>query len=162
MFPNVLILIPIYLIWSKLHLVNTLSSLIFTYSTFILPFSVWMLRSYFQGIPQDLEEAAMVDGCTRLQAILRVILPAAAPGLVAVGLYSFVLCWQEFLFASVLIRDNRIATITPAIYMFVGHQRTEWGPLAAQCLMAVIPVAVLFVYLQKFLVSGLTAGAVKG
>jgi len=162
MFPSVLMLIPLYLIWVRLKLINTYASLIFTYSTFIIPFCVWMLRAYFQGIPQELEEAAMVDGCSRTQAVFKIVLPAIAPGIIAVGLYSFVLAWQEFLFASVLITNNKMATVTSSIYMFAGSERTAWSPLASQSIMAIIPVAILFVYMQKFLIAGLTAGAVKG
>ena len=162
MFPYVLLLIPIYLIWSKLKLTDTYIALILTYCTFVFPFCVWMLRSYFQGIPQDLEDAAMIDGCTRMQAIVKIILPILSPGIIAVALFSFVLAWQEFLYASVLIRTNEMATVVPAIYMYAGTSRTEWSIIAAECMMAIVPVAILFVYLQKYLIAGLTAGAVKG
>ncbi|QPM68143.1 carbohydrate ABC transporter permease [Atribacter laminatus] len=162
MFPAVLLLIPIYLIWSRLQLTDSYIALVLTYCTFVIPFCVWMLKSYFQGIPQDLEEAAMIDGCTRMQAITKIILPVLSPGIIAVALFSFVLAWQEFLYASVLIRTNEMATVVPAIYMYAGTSRTEWSIIAAESVLAIIPVAILFVYLQKHLVAGLTAGAVKG
>lgn len=161
-FPRVLILVPMYLIWTRFGLLNTYTALILTYCTFIFPLSVWMLRSYFQGIPQELDEQAMVDGCSRGKAFLYVVLPNASPGIIAVGLYAFVMAWQEFLFASTIMRDNEMATVTSGIYMFVGHQRTDWSPLAVQCLFAVIPVAITFVFLQKYFVEGMTAGAIKG
>ncbi|MCX6090678.1 MAG: carbohydrate ABC transporter permease, partial [Candidatus Atribacteria bacterium] len=162
MFPYVLLLIPIYLVWSKLKMTDTYIALILTYCTFVFPFCVWMLRSYFQGVPQDLEDSAMIDGCTRMQAIVKIILPVLSPGIIAVALFSFVLAWQEFLYASVLIRTNEMATVVSAIYMYAGTSRTEWSIIAAECMMAIVPVAILFVYLQKYLIAGLTAGAVKG
>lgn len=162
MFPYVLLLIPIYLIMSNLGLADTYLAVILTYCTFIFPFCIWMLRSFFQSIPKDLEDAAMIDGCTRLQAIYKIIFPILSPGIVAVFLYSFVLAWQEFLYSSVLIRSNKMATVVPAIYMYTGQSRTEWSLVAADCVIAIIPVAIVFVFLQKYLVAGLTAGAVKG
>jgi multiple sugar transport system permease protein len=162
MFPPVLLVIPIFVIILNLRLYNTYTALIMTYGTFALPFSTWMMRSYFDTVPLDLEEAAMVDGCTRLQALARIVLPLAAPGIATVALFVFILAWQEYMFALTLTRTTEMRTLTVGISLFLGEYRVLWGSLMAGSVVVTIPVIVLFSYLQRYLVQGLTLGAVKG
>lgn len=162
MFPPMLLVIPIFVLMLKLGLYNTYASLIITYGTFALPFSTWMLKAYFDTVPLDLEEAAMVDGCTRLQALARVVLPLAAPGIVTVALFVFILAWQEYMFALTLTRTTDMRTLPVGISLFLGEYRVLWGSLMAGSVVVTAPVILLFSYLQRYIVEGLTLGAVKG
>lgn len=162
MFPPMLLVIPIFVLMLKLGLYNTYASLIITYGTFALPFSTWMLKAYFDTVPLDLEEAAMVDGCTRLQALARVVLPLAAPGIVTVALFVFILAWQEYMFALTLTRTTDMRTLPVGISLFLGEYRVLWGSLMAGSVVVTAPVILLFSYLQRYIVQGLTLGAVKG
>jgi len=136
MFPGILLLLPLYLIWVRLALLNTRLSLVLTYTTFTLPFCVWMLKSYFDSVPQALDEAARIDGCGRMRTLFSIILPMAIPGILAVALFAFLLAYQEFLFASVLTTANETRTLPVSIVAHTGPERTEWGPLAAQAVMS--------------------------
>lgn len=162
MFPPTLLIIPIFVLMLETSLYNTYASLIITYGTFALPFSTWMMRSYFDTVPPDLEEAAMVDGCTRLQALARVVLPLAAPGIATVALFIFILAWQEYMFALTLTRTTEMRTLPVGISLFLGEYRVLWGSLMAGSVVVTVPVILLFGYLQKYIVQGLTLGAVKG
>jgi len=162
MIPGVLILAPIYIIMRELGLLSTYQSLILLYCVFSIPLSSFMLKGYFDSIPFELEEAAELDGCSRLGFILRILLPLSAPGLLATGVFGFVTAWNEFLFGYVLINDEARRTLTPGIMVFKGPHLTDWGALMAASVLAVIPVALFFVNLQRFLIEGLSAGAVKG
>lgn len=162
MFPPMLLVIPIFVLMLKLGLYNTYASLIITYGTFALPFSTWMLKAYFDTVPLDLEEAAMVDGCTRLQALARVVLPLAAPGIVTVALFVFILAWQEYMFALTLTRTTDMRTLPVGISLFLGEYRVLWGSLMAGSVVVTAPVILLFSYLQRYIVEGLTLGAIKG
>jgi len=162
MFPPVLMIIPIFIFMLKLGLVNTYLSLIITYATFALPFSTWMLKAYFDTVPIDLEEAAKVDGCNQIQALTKIILPLAAPGIVTVALFIFILAWHEFMFALTLTSTTTMRTLPVGISLFLGEYRTLWGSLMAGSVVVTAPVVVFFVYLQKYIVQGLTLGAVKG
>lgn len=162
MFPPVLLIIPIFVLMLNLRLVNTYPSLIITYATFSLPFSTWMLKAYFDTVPVELEEAAMVDGCNRLQTLTRIILPLAAPGIVTVALFIFILAWQEYMFALTLTRTTEMRTLPVGISLFLGEYRILWGSLMAGAVVVTAPVIVFFVYLQRYIVQGLTLGAVKG
>lgn len=166
MFPGVLFLLPLYIIFVNIDtstgitLIGTKLGLIITYLTFSLPFSIWMLAGYFDGIPRELDEAAMVDGCTPWGALLRVLLPAARPGLVAVSIYSFMTAWGEVLFASVMTTDaNR--TLAVGLRLYSTQTNVYWNEIMAASLVVSIPVVVLFLVLQRSFVAGLTAGAVK-
>lgn len=132
------------------------------YTTFMVPLCALMLRGFFDGIPRELEEAAELDGCSRLSMLVRVVLPLSLPGLLATGLFAFVNAWNEFMFAYVLTNSDQHRTLTPGIMLFKGLYTTDWGGLMAASVLAVLPVAVVFTWLQRFLVQGLTAGAVKG
>lgn len=162
MLPGVLLVIPLFMIFKNLRLVDTRLSLIIAYTTFSLPFSIWMLRGYFDSIPAALEEAAMIDGCSRMGALWRVIIPVMGPGIAAVAINSFLLSWNEFLFALTLIQTDSLRTLPVGITTFMQQHYNRWDLLFAASTLASIPVLVLFFLLQKHMVRGLTAGAVKG
>ncbi len=161
MFPLVLLCIPYFRVVVKLGLYDTLSALIVVYTTFTLPFCILMLRSYFAQIPKDMEEAAMVDGCSRIGAIVRTLLPLSFPALVGAGLYTFLLAWNEFLFAVVLIESWEKRVITMAIYSLLAEFVTEWSMMMAFSVLASAPLVLAFIFLQRYVVQGMTAGAIK-
>ena len=161
MFPLVLLCIPYFRVVVRLGLYDTLTALIVVYTTFTLPFCILMLRSYFAQIPKDMEEAAMVDGCTRLGAICRTLLPLSVPALIGAGLYTFLLAWNEFLFAVVLIESWSKRVITIAIYSLLAEFVTEWNMMMAFSVLASAPLVLAFIFLQRYVVQGMTAGAVK-
>jgi len=161
LFPLAAIIVPIYIIMSKVGLINTYFSLIIAYLSFTVPISVWLLRGFIQGIPPELEEAAMVDGCGRLQAFIRIILPLSRPGIAATAAYIFFVSWQEFMFALTFITDEYKRTLTVGILDFVGQYTTDWGSLMAASVCVCLPVFILFLILQKQLITGLTKGALK-
>ena len=162
MIPGVLLLVPIYVVMRKLDLLSTYASLIIVYCTFMIPLATFMLKGFFDGVPGEIEEAAEIDGCSRIGFIWRVLLPLSLPGIVATGAFAFVAAWNEFMFGYVLINDDARRTLTPGIMIFKGSHVTDWGSLMAASVLAVVPVALCFVYLQRFLAGGLSAGAVKG
>jgi multiple sugar transport system permease protein len=160
--PTTLIYIPLFLVINGLGLANTLQSLIYTYLSFSIPFATWLLMGYFRGIPPELEEQAMIDGCSRLGAMARVLLPIAAPGIVAACIFTFTGAWNEFLLALVFINKPDLQTVPVKLAgMIVGDQYI-WGAIMAGAILASIPVIVLYFLAQRFIVSGLAAGAVKG
>jgi N,N'-diacetylchitobiose transport system permease protein len=163
MLPAAGLIIPLYVVLARYHQVNVLSGVILTYLTFVLPFSVWTLRGFLIGIPRDLEEAAMVDGSTRLGAFVRILLPLVAPGLVATSVFAFITSWNEYIFARVLLSDQNKQTVTLWLSYFLGSQRhTDWGALMAGSTLTAIPVVIFFLLVQRRIAFGLTAGAVKG
>lgn len=162
LFPLVLLVPPFYVVFRQLGLYDTHTALIISYVSFSLPYSVWMLTGYFRSIPRDLEEAAEVDGTTRLGAYLRVTLPLAAPGIAATIIYCFILAWNEFLFAFTFISTPAMRTLPVGLNMFIGQYNVEWNLLMSGAVVTTIPVVVMFIILQRYLVAGLTAGAVKG
>lgn len=159
MFPLVLLCIPYFRIFITLGLYDTRTSLIIVYLTFTLPFCILMLRSYFMNIPRDIEDAAMVDGCTRLGAILRTLVPISYPAFIGAGLYTFLLAWNEFLFAVVLIESWENRVLTMAIYSLMAEFVTDWNAMMAFSVLASLPLVVAFIFLQRFMVQGMTAGA---
>jgi N,N'-diacetylchitobiose transport system permease protein len=160
--PNALI-IPLYVVLAKYHQVNQLTGVIVTYLTFVLPFSIWTLRGFILAIPRDLEEAAMVDGRSRFGAFVKILLPLAAPGLVATSLFAFIQAWNEFIFAYVLLNDAQKQTLTIWLSSFYGTSRgTDWGGLMAGATLTAIPVVIFFLFVQGRIAFGLTAGAVRG
>lgn len=162
MIPGVLLLAPLYILMRQLELLSTFRALIIVYCTFSIPLCCFMLKSFFDTIPLELEDAAEMDGCSRFGFIYRILLPLSTPGIMATGLFCFVTAWNEFLFGYVLINDDARRPLTPAIMLFKGPHLTDWGALMAASVLAVVPVALFFVYLQRFLVEGLSTGAVKG
>jgi ABC-type glycerol-3-phosphate transport system permease component len=162
MFPAVMLAIPLYLLLTRFGLIDTLWALLVTYLTFALAFSVWMLKGYFDGIPRELEEAALIDGASRLQALWHVILPVAGPGVVTVAVFSFLLSWNEFFFAYVFLASNENFTLSLGMYGFIQQFTTQWGNIMAAGVLTTLPVLVFFFLLQRALTRGLVAGATKG
>jgi len=160
MFPVVLLIIPLFVLMRNFHLLDTYFGIIIGHSTFAIPFAVWMLTSYMNGIPREVDEAAMMDGATRLQTIRLVILPLLIPGIVTTAIYIFVTSWNEYLFAMMLSGDH-VRTVTVALQLFIGEFTVQWGLLTAGGTLVAIPVTILFLIVQRRLVGGLTAGAVK-
>jgi multiple sugar transport system permease protein len=161
MFPVVLLILPLFIVFRQLGLLDTYFALIMGHATFTLPFAIWLMTSYIDGIPPDLDEAAAIDGATRMQILLRVILPVVMPGLVAVGIYLFIASWNEYLFALMLAGRN-VRTVTVALQMFIGENEIHWGLLTAGGALVALPATLLFLLAQRRLVGGLTGGAVKG
>jgi N,N'-diacetylchitobiose transport system permease protein len=163
MLPQAGLIIPLYVVLARYHQVNTLSGVIITYMTFVLPFSVWTLRGFLLGIPKELEESAMVDGSTRLGVFVKILLPLMGPGLVATSVFAFITTWNEYIFAYVLLHDQSKQTAMVWLSSFLGSSRhTDWGALMAASTLTSIPVVVFFLFVQKKIAFGLTAGAVKG
>jgi multiple sugar transport system permease protein len=161
MFPVVMLILPLFVLMRDLRLLDTYFALIGGHATFTLPFAIWLLTGYFDGIPVELDQAAMVDGATRLQTLRLVVFPLAMPGVVAVGLYLFITSWNEYLFALMLAGRN-VRTVTVALQLFIGENQIQWGLLMAGGTLVSVPATILFLFAQRRLVSGLTSGAVKG
>jgi multiple sugar transport system permease protein len=159
--PSAMLFVPLYVIVTTLGLGNTQQGLMLTYLTFTIPFCTWMLMGYFRGMPVELEEQAMVDGCTKIGAMLRILLPLSAPGLVASAIFSFTLAWNEFLLALVITMDQSTMTVPIKLSMMVVGDQYIWGQLMAGAVLASIPVGILYFIGQRFVVQGLAAGAVK-
>lgn len=162
MFPLMMIIAPIYKIIAGLGLLNSLTSLILVYTAFNIPFATFLMQSFFDGIPKDLEEAAMIDGCTRPQALRKVILPLTLPGLGATLGFVFTAAWSEVLFALMLIRSEDGMTFPVGMLTFVSKFSVDWGQMMAAGVLALIPSCLFFIFIQRYLVQGLTSGAVKG
>ncbi len=166
MLPQAGLIIPLYVVLSRFQLTKNqyvLFGVIITYMTFVLPFSVWTLRGFLLGVPKELEEAAMVDGSSRLGAFVRILLPLVAPGLVATSVFAFITSWNEFIFAYVLLNDQSKQTVTVWLSYFYGTSRqVDWGGLMAGSTLTAIPVVIFFLLIQRKIAFGLTAGAVKG
>ncbi|NVJ21433.1 MULTISPECIES: sugar ABC transporter permease [Myxococcus] len=162
MFPATLMLVPIYGILQRLRLLDSLTGLVLVYATTALPFCIWMLKGYFDTLPRELEEAAVMDGASPFQVFIKVVLPLARPALAVTALFSFMTAWNEFVLAATLINDPTRFTLPVALQRYVGEYKVEWGKFAACALIVSAPVMALFFALQKHLVGGLTAGGVKG
>ncbi|MDR6869415.1 multiple sugar transport system permease protein [Bosea sp. BE125] len=160
MFPVVLLIIPLFLMMRRFGLIDTFLGVILGHSTFSIPFAIWMLTSYFNAIPKDLDEAAMIDGASRLQTIRLIILPLLMPGVVTAGIYIFITSWNEYLFA-MMLSGQAVRTVTVALQLFIGEFTIQWGLLTAGGTLIALPVTFLFLLVQRRLVGGLTAGAVK-
>ena len=162
MVPLTALVIPLYLLIDKVGQLDTLAGVIASYLAFVLPFMVWTMRGFIVNIPVDLEEAAMVDGCTRLGAFVRIVFPLVAPGVVATSIYGFIQAWNEFVIAYVLLSSQRNQTLMVWLASFTTYRGTDWGGLMAGATLCAIPVVIFFLIVQRHVVSGLTAGAVKG
>lgn len=162
MIPGVLLLVPLYMIMQKAHLLETHISLVLAYTTFVIPLCTFMMSSFFDTVPIELEEAAEMDGCSKAQTLIRVILPVSIPSLISTGLYAFINAWNEFMFGYVLISSDELRTLTPAIMLFKGANLVDWGGLMAASVIAVLPVTIIFMFLQKYFLAGLMSGSVKG
>lgn len=162
MFPATMLLLPLYLILIKLGLVNSYFGVIIIYTATALPFCIWQLKGYYDTIPPALEESAGIDGCTRWQAFYLVVLPVAAPALVISALFSFMTAWNEYVVAAIMLQDVEKFTLPLGLRMFQANMGTQWGLYAAGALLVSLPVVAIFLFLSRYLVSGLSSGAVKG
>ncbi len=162
MVPLAALIIPLYILMSRLDQVDKLSGVIVMYLTFVLPFAVWTLRGFLLGVPKELEESAMVDGATRFGAFVRVLLPLLGPGLVATSIFAFIQAWNEFIIAYVFLHTPEKQTLMVWLASFTTLRGTEWGPLMAGATLCALPVIVFFLLVQRRIMFGLTAGAVKG
>jgi ABC-type glycerol-3-phosphate transport system permease component len=160
-FPYVLVLIPFYVLMSNLNLVDSHIGLILTHTSITLPFALWMLTGYFNAIPKELDQAALIDGCSRLAVLFRILYPVAIPGLVVAGFFAFVVSWGDYLFVSILSQSNQTQTLPIGLQTFMSSLQVRWGLITAGTVLAIVPTVIFFSIVQRQLVSGLTAGAVK-
>ena len=162
MFPAIVTAVPLFLMMRDLRLLNTRTSLVIVYTAFHLPFVVWMMRGFFAELPRDLEEAALVDGDSRLGALRRIVLPLVAPGLAATAVFCLIVSWNEFLFALVLTQTDAAMTLPVGIAGRVTQYEIKWGVMSAAGAVAIVPILIFALAVQKYLVRGLSLGAVKG
>lgn len=162
MFPSVMLLVPFYSVINQLKLINTHLGLIIVYISFTIPFSTWMMIGFFKSLPLELDEAARIDGCTVWQTFWRVVLPLTLPGIASTCIYSFITSWNEYMFAFILTNSPDMRTLSVGIAELNGFQQILWNDMMAASLIASIPLIMLFIFLQKYFISSLTAGAVKG
>lgn len=162
MLPATLLVIPLYALFKQFGLLNNLFGLVIANTTFVLPFSTWMLKGFFDGIPKDLEQAAQIDGCGILESFVRVIVPLSLPGLAATAVYAAVLAWGEYMFAVTFMTKESGWTASVGVVSFMGQYIVSWNDIMAACIVFTLPVMAVFAILQKYLVSGLTKGGVKG
>lgn len=162
MFPIILALIPLFIIFRNAGLVNTYWSVILVYVVLNLPFATWMFEGFFDAIPRELEEAAYVDGSSRFGSLTRIVLPLSGPGTAAVTIFTFLLCYNEYLIANIFLRDPDTMTIPVGIQMFMQQYSTDWGSLMAAACLASVPTIIFFLFVQKYMIQGVVAGAVKG
>lgn len=162
MVPRIVIVLPYYVIMRQLGLLDSLTGLVLSYTSFALPFALWMMIGFFQDIPVELEEAAMMDGCSRLAVLLKVTLPLATPGLAATAIFAFLLGWNEFLFSLILTSSENSRTLPVVVSGFVTDRGIMWGEMSAAGTLIALPVIAFALMVQKYIVRGLTLGAVKG
>ena len=161
MFPSVMLLVPYYKVLNTYGLSNTLIGLSLVYISFTVPFCSWMMVGYFKSIPLELDEAAIIDGCSRWQAFVKITLPVVIPGVASSAIYAFVTCWNEYMFANLLMADGKLKTVSVGIAELNGYYKIMWNDLMASSVVASIPLVIGFIFLQKYFIGGLTAGAVK-
>ena len=159
--PPITLMIPYFALLVKLHFYNTYQGLILTYMVFTLPYAIIMLTGYFNTLPRDLDEAVKIDGGNAMTALWRVLVPIAIPGIVTVGIYNFMICWNEFLFALTLTKTNDMRTVPVGIQLLMGQHAYKWNEMMAMSALGCLPVLVLFLFFQRYFVGGLTAGSVK-
>lgn len=162
MLPVVVLMPAMFLMLRQMGLQNTLGGLVLAYCSFTFPFTIWIMKSYFETIPRELEESALIDGCSRFQVLRKIILPVSGPGLVAAGAFTFVLCWNEFIVAQILSSKQGSTLLAPTIAGMVGQANIEYSVIAASGFLSAIPAVLLALIFQRYMVQGLTAGAVKG
>jgi len=162
MFPLVVLIIPLFVVMKALGLLDSWLGLVVAYLSFTTPLAVWLLRSFFETIPRDLEEAAMTDGATRFGAMVRVIFPLAGPGLAATAIFSFIAAWNEFLFALTFVKKENLRTLPVALSSFVGRSQADWGLIMAASVLFTVPVVLFFLAVHRRLTTGMVAGSVTG
>jgi ABC-type glycerol-3-phosphate transport system permease component len=161
MFPPIFLGVPLFVLFTGLKLTNTLLGLVLAHTTFALPFLLWMLKDFFLAVPREVEEAALVDGCSRPRALLRVVLPMARPGLIAAGIFAFMLSWNDYIYALILMTSESRKTITLGISLFVESTTIEPGLMMAGGVLTTVPVLILFMLVQRYLIQGMAAGAIR-
>jgi len=163
MFPLVVLIIPLYILYLRLNLLNTYQGLIFAFVAFTTPFNIWMLKGYIDSVPREVDEAGKIDGCNQLQVLIKLILPVIKPGIVAVACFAFLDAWNNLLFPMSLVNKLTMKTLPAGMpILFAGDFKHDWGGMMATSVIVSVPVIVVFVLLQRYLVEGLTAGSVKG
>jgi ABC-type glycerol-3-phosphate transport system permease component len=162
MFAPIMIAIPFYVLIRAVGIADTHLALVLAYTAFCLPFCLWMLRTFFQSIPLELEEAALTDGASRAQAVRHVLLPVALPGVIAAGIFTFILAWNDYVFARILITSDKLKTLPVGIADLYNASVIDWGVIMSAGMLVIVPVVAVFVYIQRYLVAGWGAGAVKG
>ena len=162
MLPSIILVFPLFLVMAELRLTNSLWSLTFGYVSITLPFCMWLLWAFFRGIPIELEEAAMIDGASRLRVFVDIVLPSAAPGIIAAAIFSMIVSWNDFLFARVFINSIENLPLTVGVMHFFEGTHVDWGLMMASAVLMTVPMAILFMLMQRHLVAGFGAGAVKG
>jgi ABC-type glycerol-3-phosphate transport system permease component len=162
MLPSMLVMVPIFLIYKGLNINNTLFGLVICYATSSLAFCIWMLKGFFDSVPFEVEESAMIDGCSQFSSFTRIILPVSTPGLATVAIFSFVRAWNEYVMARILIQSDELKTINLGLQKFVQEFQVDWALLSAGAVIATVPTILFLLFAQKYLVQGLTSGAIKG
>ena len=162
MFAPIMVIIPFYVLMRALELTNTHLGLVLAYSAFCLPFALWLLRSFFQSIPLELEEAALTDGASRTRAVLHVVLPLATPGVIATGTFTFILAWNDYIFARVLLSADELKTLPVGIADLYNASVVDWGMIMSAGMLVLLPVLAVFVFIQRYLVAGWGSGGIKG
>ena len=162
MFPATMLLLPFFILLSKLSIINSFFGLMIIYSSTVLPFCIWQMKGFYDTIPKALEESARLDGCNHFQSFYKIILPLSSPALVITALFSFMSSWSEYVVAAIILQDPKLYTLPLGLKTFQSSLATEWGLYAAGAIIVSIPVIILFISLSKYLVSGLTLGGVKG
>jgi multiple sugar transport system permease protein len=162
MFAPIMVIIPFYVLMRTLELTNTRLGLVLGYSAFCLPFALWLLRTFFQSIPLDLEEAALTDGASRLEAVRYILLPLAAPGLIATATFTFILAWNDYIFARVLLSADELKTLPVGIADLYNASVVDWGMIMSAGMLVLVPVFIVFLFIQKYLVAGWGSGGIKG
>ena len=162
MFAPIMIVIPFYVLIKKIGLANTHIALIMAYTAFCLPFSLWLLRAFFQSIPLALEKAALIDGASRFQAVIYVVLPLALPGIIATSIFTFILAWNDYIFVRILITSDELKTLSVGIADLYNATVIDWGMIMAGIMLITVPILIFFVFVQRYLIAGWGAGAMKG
>lgn len=162
MLPTTLLVIPLFVIMRRLNLINSIYSVALADLVFVVPFAAWMLKGYFDSIPRELEEAAWIDGCNRVQSMFWIVLPLAVPGIAASLLFGAILAWDEYVFARTFITSENAWTVTVGLASFKGEYVTYWNEIMAASLIGTLPIVIVFLIVERYLIGGLTAGALKG
>lgn len=160
--PTVLILIPLFMIVKTLGLFDSLWSIILCYTAISLPLAIWIIKGFFDTIPRDIEESAFIDGCSRIQSFLRIVLPVSLPGVASAAVITFNYTWNEYMLSNLFINNDDYRTLTAGLATFVEHNSTQWGYMMAGAVLGTIPALLAIIFAQKYVVQGLSAGAVKG
>ena len=162
MFPMMLMIIPLFLIYKNLHLIDTHLSLILSYTCLNLPFSIWLMKGFFDTLPEELEESACIDGCSRFAALVRIVVPVSLPGIATAGIFTFLNVWNEYTFANTFIKNPDRITLTVGLQQYIAQSGNSWGQMMAASCLGMVPSILFLLFAQKYLVQGLTSGAVKG